>query len=59
MCPVKDPQRLAGCFTYMMNHYKDYDSVQIATDCQTRFSSDSIGKQLEGIFEEVIRKNKQ
>ena len=42
-----------------MNHYQNYDSVQIAVDCQTRFSSDSIGKQLEGIFEEVIRKNKQ
>lgn len=59
MCPVKDPQKLAECFTYMMNNYRNYDSVQIVADCQTRFSSDSIGKQLEGIFEEVIRKNKQ
>lgn len=58
-CPVDDVKGLANCISYMMNHYQDYDYIKIAEDCQNRFSSEAIGKQLESIFEEVIRKNKK
>lgn len=58
-CPVDDVKGLANCISYMMNHYQEYNQIKIAEDCQNRFSSEAIGKQLEGIFEEVIRKNKK
>jgi glycosyltransferase involved in cell wall biosynthesis len=58
-CPVEDVDQLARSILYMYNHYKDYNRKKIADDCQKRFSSEAIGKQLENIFEEVIRKSKQ
>ena len=58
-CPVEDVGQLAQSIQYMYDHYKDFNKKQIAVDCQKRFSSEAIGKQLEGIFEEVIRKSKQ
>lgn len=57
--PVENVEKLAECISYMMNHYQDYDRAKIAADCQKRFSSEAIGKQLEGIFEEVIRKKQK
>lgn len=57
--PVENVEKLAECISYMMNHYQEYDRAKIAADCQNRFSSDAIGKQLESIFEEVIRKSKK
>lgn len=59
ICPVENVEKLAECVDYMMNHYQEYDGARIAADCQNRFSSEAIGKQLEGIFEEVIRKSKK
>lgn len=56
ICPV---EKLAECIKYMMSHYQEYDRAKIAADCQNRFSSEAIGKQLKGIFEEVIRKRKK
>lgn len=59
ICPVENVEKLAECNIFMMNHYLEYDRTKIAEDCQKRFSSEAIGKQLEGIFEEVLRKNKK
>ncbi len=58
-CPVENVEKLAECIIFMMNHYLEYERTKIAEDCQKRFSSEAIGKQLEGIFEEVLRKNKK
>lgn len=57
-CPVDDVKGLANCISYMMNHYQDYDHIKIAEDCQNRFSSEAIGKQLESIFEGIINKKR-
>lgn len=58
-CPVENVEKLAECIGFMMNHFQEYDRAKIAADCQKKFSSEAIGKQLEGIFEEVIRKSKK
>lgn len=59
MCPVNDIQQLSDAILQMYKNHQNYDRSQIAADCQKRFSSEAIGKQLEGIFEEVIYKSKQ
>lgn len=59
ICPVNEVDGLSESIRYMMNHYQAYDRTKIAEDCQKRFSSEAIGKQLEGIFEEVLRKSKK
>ena len=55
MCPVKDADKMAECINYMISHYGEYNREDIINDCRSRFSSEAIGKQLEGIFEEVIK----
>lgn len=59
ICMVDDIYKLSDAILYMYKYYGDYDRAQIAADCQKRFSSEAIGKQLESIFEEVIRKRKK
>ena len=57
-CPVDNIEKLSECITYMFNHYKDYDREKIAKDCQDRFSSEAIAKQLTDILEEVAERKK-
>lgn len=59
LCPVNDVQELADALFAMYKHHGVYNRAKIAEDCQKRFSSEAIGKQLEKIFKEVISKNKQ
>lgn len=59
ICAVDDIYKLSDAILYMYKYHGDYDRAQIAADCQKRFSSEAIGKQLESIFEEVIRKRKK
>lgn len=59
ICAVDDIYKLSDAILYMYKYHVDYDREQIAVDCQKRFSSEAIGKQLESIFEEVIRKSKK
>ena len=59
ICMVDDIYKLSDAILYMYKYYGNYDRAQIAADCQKRFSSEAIGKQLESIFEEVIRKRKK
>lgn len=59
ICPINNVNKLADAILYMYKYCYDYNRAQIAEDCQKRFSSEAIGKQLEVIFEEVIRKNKK
>jgi glycosyltransferase involved in cell wall biosynthesis len=59
ICAVDDIYKLSDAILYMYKYTGNYDRAQIAADCQKRFSSEAIGKQLESIFEEVIRKRKK
>ena len=59
LCPVNDVIKLSEAIYKMYNSYKEYDRYQIASDCQKRFSSDAIGKQLESIFVDVINRIKK
>lgn len=59
ICAVDDIYKLSDAILYMYKYHGDYDRAQIAADCQKRFSSEAIGKQLESIFEEVIRKRRK
>ena len=56
---VNDVDGLSQCLLHMFNHYKEYDRMAIAADCQSRFSSEVIAEQLTHIFEEVIAGTKQ
>ena len=58
---VDDVEGLAKCLKHMYGHYQEYDRQAIADNCQSRFSSEVIAKQLTEIFEEVVSKhaNKQ
>lgn len=58
-CPVNNVEELSGCISHMISRYQEYDRAKIAADCQKRFSSKTIGKQLEGIFDEILRKSKK
>lgn len=58
-CPTENIEKLAQAIEYMFKHYREYNRELIANDCLNRFSSDAIGKQLEGVFVEVISKNQK
>lgn len=55
-CPVDNIDKLAECIGYMFNHCREYDRERIAADCQSRFSSEAIARQLTCIFEGVVKK---
>ena len=59
ICPVNNVNKLVDAILYMYKYRDDFKRAQIAEDCRKRFSSEAIGKQLEGIFEDVIRKSNQ
>lgn len=51
---VDDVEGLAKCLKHMYEHYQEYDRKAIADNCQARFSSEVIAKQLTEIFEDVV-----
>ena len=54
---VDDVEGLAKCLKHMYEHYQEYDRQAIADNCQARFSSKVIAKQLTDIFEDVLAKH--
>lgn len=56
LVPVDDVEALAAAIQHMYDHHRDYDRQAIADDCQARFSSKVIARQLTKIFDEVINK---
>lgn len=56
---VDSVQGLATCLKHMFYHHQEYNRQAIADDCQARFSSEVIAKQLTEIFEDVINKRGQ
>ena len=59
LVPVDNVEALADAIKYMYDHHQEYDRQAIANDCQARFSSEVIAKQLTEIFEYVINKRGQ
>lgn len=59
MCPVNDVNKLSEAILQMYKNFRNYDRAMIASECQRCFSSEAIGKQLEEILEDVIRKHRQ
>lgn len=56
LVPVDNVEKLAEAIEYMFHHYQEYDRKAIADNCQARFSSEVIAKQLTEIFEDVVAK---
>ena len=56
LVPVDDIEALAAAIRHMYEHHRDYNRQAIAEDCQARFSSEVIARQLTKIFDEVINK---
>lgn len=54
--PVGDVESLSKNLVFMSNNYEQYDKQLIADNCYSRFSPETIGKDLSTIFEEVILK---
>ena len=52
-------QELANAITYIAQNIHLYNRKAIAEDCQARFSSEVIAKQLTNIFEETIKRHKK
>lgn len=57
--PVDDVETLASSIIYMTEHLDQYHRESIAQDCQERFSSEVIAKQLTRIFEHTIKNTKE
>lgn len=57
LVPVDNVEKLAEAIKYMFHHYQEYDRKAIADNCQARFSSKVIAKQLTRIFEDVLAKH--
>ena len=57
--PKENVDALASAISYMAQNIKQYDRKAIAEDCQARFSSEVIAKQLTHIFEETIKNYKK
>lgn len=56
ICQVDNVNGLADAISYMYENFKKYDRKKIAEDCQNRFSSQAIGRQLENLFVEILKK---
>lgn len=56
LVPVDDVNALAEAIKYMYMHYKDYDRANVAEDCQSRFSPNVVGRQVEKVLYEVCKK---
>lgn len=57
--PVDNVEALASALQHMIQNLHKYDRQAIARDCQNRFSSEVIAKQLTDIFEETIKRHKE
>ena len=59
LIPNEDTCALADAILYMVRNINKYNRKAIAEDCQARFSSEVIAKQLTQIFEDTIKKYKE
>lgn len=54
LVPPKDVEALAEAIDYMLDHYQDYSTKEIAQYASERFSYETVGKQLLEIYEKVM-----
>lgn len=54
LCQIENNVQLSDAISYMFSNYQNYDRQKIAEDCQLRFSSQAIGRQIETIFKQII-----
>lgn len=59
LIPNEDIDALSHAILHMVKNINKYDRKAIAEDCQARFSSEVIAKQLTQIFEDTIKKHKE
>lgn len=59
LIPNEDIDALSNAILYMIKNINKYDRKAIAENCQARFSSEVIAKQLTQIFEDTIKKHKE
>lgn len=59
LIPNEDIDALGKAILHMVKNINEYDRIAIARDCQNRFSSEVIAKQLTDIFEETIKRHKE
>ena len=59
LIPNEDIDALSNAILYMIKNINQYDRKAIAENCQARFSSEVIAKQLIQIFEDTIKKHKE
>ena len=59
LIPNEDIDALSNAILYMIKNINQYDRKAIAENCQARFSSEVIAKQLTQIFEDTIKKHKE
>ena len=54
MVPAGDVEALAEGLVYMLEHWREFDSESIARYARQHFSHETIGKQLNQIYQEVV-----
>jgi glycosyltransferase involved in cell wall biosynthesis len=59
LIPNENVDALSHAILHMVKNINKYDRKAIAEDCQARFSSEVIAKQLTQIFEDTIKKHKE
>jgi glycosyltransferase involved in cell wall biosynthesis len=54
LVPPKDVDTLAQAIDFMLDHHQDYSPEKIAAYARERFGYEAVGKQLDGIYREVV-----
>ena len=54
LVPPKDPKALSFAILYMLDNYKDYSKEKIASYARKHFSYESVGKQFNWIYSELL-----
>lgn len=55
---TKDSNTLSDAIDYMLEHYRDYSSEKIVQYVKKRYSFEAIGKQFNGIYQEIINRKR-
>ncbi|MGB9878252.1 MAG: glycosyltransferase [bacterium] len=55
LVPPKNSLAMAKAIDYMLDHYKDYSPLEIASYAQQNFSYEVVGARINEIYEEILR----
>lgn len=59
LVPPKDVKALAEAIDYMLDHYRDYFSENIARYARGRFSYEAVGQMMDGIYRTILKNYKE